>query len=137
MASRVKGAIMHCSSSRTIPWRFAPLLVSLPLALLAFASTARAETVPVPSPGPPNVPLTVPGGAVVSLSGVLMAAVVVAFFALAMVVASRRQRSFTVTTARVAPRLVSADRSGGRIQGVLAALPASRRAEEEKRKLAS
>ena len=125
------------SPSRTVPRRFAPLLLSLPLALLAFPSTAWAATLPTPSPGSPNVPLTASGGAVVSLSGVLLAAVVVALFALAIVVAGRRQMSFAVATGRVAPRLVSADRSGDRFEGDLATLPARRHAEEEKRKQAA
>ena len=125
------------SPSRTVPRRFAPLLLSLPLALLAFPSTAWAATLPAPSPGPLNVPLTASGGAVVSLSGVLLAAVVVALFALVMVVAGRRQMSFAVATGRVGPRLVSADRSGDRFEGDLAALSASRHAEEEKRKWAA
>ena len=117
------------SPSRTVPRRFAPLLMSLPLALLTFPSTAWAATLPAPSPGPPNVPLTASGGAVVSLSGVLLAAAVVALI----VAAGRRQMSFAVATERVAPRLVSADRSGDRFEGDLATLPASRHAEEEKR----
>lgn len=125
------------SPSRTVPRRVAPLLLSLPLALLAFPSTAWAATLPAPSPGPLNVPLTASGGAVVSLSGVLLAAVVVALFALVMVVAGRRQMSFAVATGRVGPRLVSADRSGDRFEGDLAALSASRHAEEEKRKWAA
>ena len=108
---------MRRSSLRTIPRRSVPLLMSLPLALLTFAATAQAETLPVPSPGPPNVPLTAPVGAVVSLPGALMAALVVALFALLIVVAT--------------------DRAGDRVQGDLAALPASRRAEEGKRKLAA
>ena len=95
------------------------------------------RTLPVPSPGPPDVPLNAAGGAVVSLSGALLIALVVALSALAVVVASRRQRSFAVATGRVAPRLVSAGRSGDRIQGDSTALPAHRQAEEEKRKLAA
>jgi hypothetical protein len=137
MASGVKEAIMRRSSLRTVPGRFAPLFLSLPLALLTFASTAVAGTVPVPSAGPLTVPLTAPGGAFVSLSGALVAAAVVAFFALVFVLASRRQRSFTVTTGRAAPRMVSADRSGDRLQGDLAVLLASGRAGEKKRKLAA
>ena len=125
------------SPSRTVPRRFAPLLMSLPLALLTFPSTAWAATVPAPSPGSPNVPLTAPGGAVVSLSGALLAAVIVALSALVIVVASRRQMSFAVATGRVAPRLVSAEGSGDRFEGDLARLPASRQAEEEKRKQAA
>ena len=125
------------SPSRRSLRRLAPLLMSLPLALLTFASTARAETLPVPSPGPPDVPLNAAGGAVVSLYGALLIALVVALSVLAVVVASRRQRNFAVTTGRVAPRLVSADRSGDRIQDDSTALPAHRQAEEEKRKLAA
>ncbi len=125
------------SPSRTVPRRFAPLLMSLPLALLTFPSMAWAATVPAPTPGSANVPITAPGGAVVSLSGVLLAAVVVALFALVIVVAGRRQMSFAVATGRVTPRLVSADRSGDRFEGDLATLPASRQAEEEKRKRAA
>ena len=125
------------SPSRTVPRRFALLLLSLPLALLTFPSTAWAATVPAPTPGSANVPLTAPGGAIVSLSGALLAVVVVAVSALVIVLASRRQVSFAVTTGRVAPRLVSADRPGDRFEGDLAALPASRQAEEEKRKRAA
>ena len=125
------------SPTRTVPRRFGSLLLGLPIVLLAFPSTAWAATVPASSPGPPNVPLTAPGGAVVSLSGALLAAVVVALSALVIVVARRRQMSFAVATGRVAPRLVSADRSGDGSDGDLATLPASRRAEEEKRKQAA
>ena len=125
------------SPSRVVLRRFAPLLLSLPLALVAFPSTAWAATVPAPSPGPPNVPLSAPGSAVVSLSGALLAAALVALSALLIVVAGRRQRSFTVATARVAPRLVSTDRSEDRFEGDLATLPASRHAEEEERRQAA
>ena len=108
-----------------------------PLALLAFASMARAETVPVPSPGPSFVPLTAPSGAGVSLSAALIAAAVVALFALVIVVTSRRRRGSTVATGRVAPQPVTTDRSGDRSEGNLTSLPEDRRAEEEKRRPAA
>jgi hypothetical protein len=125
------------SSSRAVPRGLVGPLLSLPLALLVVPSTAWAVTVPAPSPGPANVPLTAPGGAVISLSGALLAAVLVALATLLIVVVGRRQRNSAVATERVAPRPVVPDRAEERAQADLTAPAASSRAEEEERKLAA
>jgi hypothetical protein len=109
----------HSSHVRAVLRQLALLLLSVPTALLVFTPVALAGTVPLPSPGPPNIPLDASGSTFVNVFGALFVACVLAASALAIRVETRREANLT----------------GDRVKGGLAALPAKGRADEEKRRL--
>ena len=82
--------------TRRIKVRIAHLAVAVPLAFLALTQTAGAATQPVPSPGPPVVPLSAPASGFLSVlftgSFASAALIVIAVLGVLMVVFGHRSQ---------------------------------------------